>query len=139
MRAWVAVTDRDWYRFLRRRPDLSCSSCTIPTTPSSEEASSLTPRCCRRAWRGCIILQDPFFFAERDWLPPPANFKAQTVQGKRYDLTQPTGHALCSPCSHGGLACSSPPCQSHLGWRFLSIGESVLYDSDWDRGRSVSS
>jgi hypothetical protein len=43
---------------------------------------------------GCIILQAPFFFAEADWLPAPADFRAQTVQGKTYDLNEPIGHKL---------------------------------------------
>src|SRR5262245_21398461 len=43
---------------------------------------------------GCIILQEPFFFGEADWLPAPADFLRQTVQGKTYDLREPTGHEL---------------------------------------------
>jgi putative restriction endonuclease len=36
---------------------------------------------------GCIILEDPFFFEERDWIPPPVDFKPNIVRGKTYDLT----------------------------------------------------
>jgi hypothetical protein len=43
---------------------------------------------------GCIILHKPFFFGEADWLPAPADFLPQTVQGKTYDLRAPTGHEL---------------------------------------------
>jgi putative restriction endonuclease len=43
---------------------------------------------------GCIILQEPFFFAEPDWIRPPADFHPQIVQGKSYDLRSPAGHAL---------------------------------------------
>jgi putative restriction endonuclease len=43
---------------------------------------------------GCIILQEPFFFAEGDWLPAPADFRPQTVQGKTYDLSTPAGRDL---------------------------------------------
>jgi hypothetical protein len=66
VRAFVAVTDKDWYQFLAARPNLdevnfwqpggnrlfqalssgdrSSSSFTIRTTPSLGEGSSLTPR-----------------------------------------------------------------------------------------------
>jgi putative restriction endonuclease len=41
---------------------------------------------------GCIVLVEPFFFDERDWIPVPPDFHPNTQQGKRYDLT--TGHGL---------------------------------------------
>ena len=43
---------------------------------------------------GCILLEEPFFFAEADWIPVPADWKPQTQQGKRYDLTQGLGRSL---------------------------------------------
>lgn len=36
---------------------------------------------------GCIILEQPFFLEERDWIPAPGDFHPNVVQGKRYDLT----------------------------------------------------
>jgi putative restriction endonuclease len=43
---------------------------------------------------GCIILVEPFFWSRRDWIPAPADFSRNIVQGKTYDLTTPTGSRL---------------------------------------------
>jgi len=152
VRAYVAVTDRDWYRFLRDRPDLDEVNFWQPGgnrrfgtlrpgepflfklhypdnaivgggffTHSSlldahlawdafEQKNGATsyPEMCRRIARyrhmtvdphaqytiGCIILQEPFFFRERDWIPAPTDFSRNIVQGKTYDLQSDTGHLL---------------------------------------------
>ena len=41
---------------------------------------------------GCILLEQPFFFKEQDWIPIPPDFSLNIVQGKTYDLEQ--GHGL---------------------------------------------
>jgi len=43
---------------------------------------------------GCILLEQPFFFAENDWIPTPAEFKANTVQGRTFDLGEVSGRRL---------------------------------------------
>jgi len=43
---------------------------------------------------GCIILRNPFFFAENDWIPSPPDFSKNIVQGKSYDATTGTGRKL---------------------------------------------
>jgi putative restriction endonuclease len=43
---------------------------------------------------GCIILEDPFFFAESDWIPTPADWRPNIVQGKTYDLESEIGRRL---------------------------------------------
>lgn len=43
---------------------------------------------------GCVLLEEPFFFDEPEWIPVPVNFKQQTVQGKSYSTDEPTGLAL---------------------------------------------
>jgi putative restriction endonuclease len=152
VRAWVAVTDKDWYQFLSQRPELDevnfwqpggvrpfgilspgepflfklhypenaivgggffVHSSVVPSSvawdafgekngASSYEAmrgrieryrrSSSDPRAQYNI--GCIILQEPFFFGERDWLPAPQDFSRQIVQGKTYDLAEPVGRTL---------------------------------------------
>ncbi len=152
MRAWVAVTDKDWYRFLSGRRELDEVNFWQPG--GSREFRTLSPgepflfklhypdnaivgggffthssrlpasvaweafgekngaasyeEMCRRIERyrrvpldprgqytiGCIILQEPFFFADPHWLPAPADFLRQTVQGKTYDLREPAGREL---------------------------------------------
>ena len=43
---------------------------------------------------GCIILQNPFFFEERDWIPAPRDFHPNIVQGKTYDADSGIGGDL---------------------------------------------
>ena len=43
---------------------------------------------------GCIILKDPFFFEEPDWLPAPRDWRPNIVQGKTYDLQGGIGRQL---------------------------------------------
>jgi putative restriction endonuclease len=43
---------------------------------------------------GCIILEEPFFFDEPDWIPVPPDFKLNIVSGKGYDLRTGTGLTL---------------------------------------------
>ena len=39
---------------------------------------------------GCIILVEPFFFPEGDWIPSPPDFALNTVTGKGYDAEDGT-------------------------------------------------
>jgi len=152
MKAWVAVTDNDWYRFLRQRPHLEevnfwqpggsrlfktigvghpflfklhapenfiagggffthasllPSSLAWETFGEKNGATSLEEmrrrveryRPKRRDPRedytiGCILLQDPFFFEEGDWIPAPKDYHPNIVQGKSYDLGSPAGKGL---------------------------------------------
>ena len=43
---------------------------------------------------GCILLEQPFFFPEADWIPAPADWKPNIVQGRSYDLDVPLGKEL---------------------------------------------
>ena len=38
---------------------------------------------------GCILLEQPFFWERGDWIPEPADWSSNIVQGKSYDLAQP--------------------------------------------------
>lgn len=49
-------------------------------------------------WIGCILVNQPVFFAERDWVRVPDDFKGPTVQGKTYDLTQGEGQRVWLEC-----------------------------------------
>jgi putative restriction endonuclease len=40
---------------------------------------------------GCIMLQEPFFFPENDWIPLPDDFKPGIQMGKTYDMNTGTG------------------------------------------------
>ena len=43
---------------------------------------------------GCILLSQPFFFREFDWIDIPSDWPRSAVQGKSYDLTIPPGNRL---------------------------------------------
>ena len=44
---------------------------------------------------GCILLAEPFFFREAEWIPVPSDFSLNIVQGKGYDSEDgTTGKAL---------------------------------------------
>ncbi len=43
---------------------------------------------------GCILLEEPFFFSEEEWIPIPDDWRANVVQGRRYDLSRSPGREL---------------------------------------------
>jgi putative restriction endonuclease len=43
---------------------------------------------------GCILLAEPFFFQEHDWIPCPPDFSMNIVSGKSYDVASETGKAV---------------------------------------------
>jgi putative restriction endonuclease len=49
-------------------------------------------------WIGCILVNQPVFFEERDWVRTPEDFKGPTVQGKTYDLTAGEGQRIWLEC-----------------------------------------
>jgi putative restriction endonuclease len=153
MRAYVGVTDGDWFRFLRDRPQLDEVNFWKPGSGSGQfraldpgelflfklhasdggaVVGGATFMCSSRfpawvAWEafgekngavdfpqmrarieryrrepigqgeveiGCLILREPFFFEESDWIPAPRDWRPSTQQGKGYDLTSGIGREL---------------------------------------------
>lgn len=43
---------------------------------------------------GCILLAEPTFWDEKDWIPGPPGWKPQIVRGSGYDLTTEPGRSL---------------------------------------------
>lgn len=43
---------------------------------------------------GCILLNEPFFFGQNDWIPSPPDFKGPTQVGKSYETDSGTGLML---------------------------------------------
>ncbi|NTW72689.1 MAG: HNH endonuclease [Eubacteriaceae bacterium] len=43
---------------------------------------------------GCILLEQPFFLPEQQWIPAPSDWSPNIVQGKGYDLTKEPGLSL---------------------------------------------
>jgi len=143
MRAWVAVTDSDWFRFLASLPEVDevnfwqpsggrrfavlqpgeillfklhaperaivgggffAGHSVVPAAMAwdsfgQKNGAATFDDMVRRIERysrgligpehpiGCILLEQPFFWAEKDWMPEPADWKPNIVQGKSYDLT----------------------------------------------------
>lgn len=63
---------------------------------------------------GCILLEQPFFLHESQWIPVPADWKSNIVQGRRYDLSIEPGLSL---------------------WKQLQIPKTVPYAVAEDRAR----
>src|SRR6266850_153926 len=152
MKAFVAVTDGDWFRFLQAQPSIDevnfwqpggnrrfaalspgqpflfklhapenfivgggffAHSSLLPVSlaweafgekngvPDLREMRRRVEKYRRSTqdphedyWVGCIILRDPFFWSRADWLPVPADFSREVVQGKTYDLRSEPGRSL---------------------------------------------
>ncbi len=47
---------------------------------------------------GCILIVEPTFFDEADWIPQPTNWPRQTQTSKTYDLTQGEGKRVWEQC-----------------------------------------
>lgn len=43
---------------------------------------------------GCILLAEPFFLDEQDWIPAPSDFSPNIVSGKNYSLADEPGRSL---------------------------------------------
>jgi len=48
---------------------------------------------------GCIILAEPFFLPQADWIPCPADFSLNIVSGKGYDTDESAGRDLWAQVS----------------------------------------
>jgi HNH endonuclease len=48
---------------------------------------------------GCIVLGQPFFFDESQWIPAPEELRPQIVQGKGFDVDSPAGRLLWTQVS----------------------------------------
>lgn len=49
---------------------------------------------------GCIVLTQPFFFPEEQWIPVPGDWSPNIVQGKTYDTQEPFGAQLWDDVQH---------------------------------------
>jgi putative restriction endonuclease len=59
---------------------------------------------------GCILLEQPFFLAERDWIPAPADWSRNIVRGKGYDSSTGEGRRIWDRlvAAVGAAALASP-------------------------------
>jgi len=152
VKAFLAVTDNDWFRFLRSQPDIDEVNFWQPSGRGSFRAltagqpflfklhhpenfivgggffAHFSLASAQLVWEafgikngaasfeqmwnriaryrdvpldprtdpdiGCIILVDPFFLHDEDWIPAPTDFSPNIVRGKGYDLTQSPGREV---------------------------------------------
>jgi len=61
---------------------------------------------------GCILLAEPTFWEEADWIPGPPDWKPQIVRGRTYDLTAEPGRSLwdqvAARISRSGMSRDAP-------------------------------
>jgi putative restriction endonuclease len=57
---------------------------------------------------GCILVVQPVFFAESDWVPQPGNWPARNLTPMRWDLARGEGKRVWSACL-ARAACPEPP------------------------------
>ncbi len=65
---------------------------------------------------GCIILTDPFFFDEQNWMTAPADWSKNIVQGKTYTGDSPEGARMLRQVSahRAGLGVAEGPASSRI-------------------------
>lgn len=47
---------------------------------------------------GCLMISEPVFFDEADWIPAPGDWAINIVRGKRYDLAAGEGARILNAC-----------------------------------------
>jgi putative restriction endonuclease len=78
-------------------------------------------------WIGCILINQPVFFEERDWVRMPDDWASNIVQGKTYDLSAGEGQRIWMEClAHGDGRFDIGPSASSLGDRPLPGGYGAL-------------
>lgn len=82
---------------------------------------------------GCTLLEEPFFFEEKDWIPIPDDFRQGIQMGKSYDMESGTGLALWQEITarlSGAVARRTgvPARASREGWSIgrASIGPATI-------------
>lgn len=55
---------------------------------------------------GCILLEQPFFLPQSEWIPVPSDWKSNIVQGRGYDLSIEPGFTLWN-CLQSAISMSS--------------------------------
>ena len=58
---------------------------------------------------GCLMLAQPQFFAQDDWIRPPSDWPENAVQGKAYDLARGEGARIWAECLARGPGRLRPP------------------------------
>jgi putative restriction endonuclease len=79
---------------------------------------------------GCIILAEPFFFSEDDWIPVPTDWSPNIVRGKRYDTQEPVGLSLWAKAEQRLQLHAVPPGAESVT-RSLFKEEQPLYGSEY--------
>lgn len=73
---------------------------------------------------GCVMLRDPFYFAEPDYIPAPEDWHPNIVTGKTYSTTEAVGQGLWKQVQLRTLARAIEP--SQVGEEAPMYGEPTL-------------
>ena len=84
---------------------------------------------------GCILLEQPFFLNQEDWISVPEDFARNIVQGRSYDMGSGTGKSLWEAV-RTVLPAEVPP---QVGEQAPTRGDPVSSARASARARSVSS
>jgi putative restriction endonuclease len=71
-----------------------------------------------RAELGCILIVQPTFFSESDWVKQPSDWRVRTVSAEKYDLTAGEGARIWAEC----LARARPPAPAQVSPSSLIAG-----------------
>ena len=95
--AWDAFGEGNGVRSLSEMRDRIAKYRRVPIAPTEN------PKI------GCILLAEPFFFTEAEWIPVPSDFSLNIVQGKGYDSQDgTTGKALLEATTERLAARTTP-------------------------------
>ncbi len=71
---------------------------------------------------GCNVLAEPFFLPRERWIPVPASWAPNIVQGKTYDSTKAEGAALWDAVARHYRKISRSPTTRRKPMKFLGTG-----------------
>lgn len=77
---------------------------------------------------GCILVNQPVFFAADEWLRLPDDWAEHVGQGKSYDLTKGEGRRIWAECLERSGSVGDPLIHSRLGQRSFAVAVLDAYD-----------
>lgn len=107
MHGFIAVTDHEWFRFLRQRGPLDevnfwrPSDTRTPRRARAWDAGDLQAQAGGDYQIGCLMLSQPVFLESGSWVRPPDGWPENAVQGKGYDLSSGEGARVWRECLAG--------------------------------------
>lgn len=83
---------------------------------------------------GCIMISEPVFFADGDWVREPAGWQQNIVKGKRIDLLHGEGQRIFSECLQRSQVAAREPVTMAIALDAARRGEPVLIEPRLGQG-----